>query len=250
MKLLKMLTLGAVLLAAPALTADDPKPAGKPAEPTLEEKNAAARGDAVGELGKAAGLAEFGREVKSPEALALAGGMLLRADKMFGGKSEKLDVKPAGKDGKPLPDEKIAPVPLKEQADALFTEARGMVSKDPAQAKALEALIKRAEAFEGEKRGSVGGPRTVTRTLNPGETHTYTIGFVSGQPAAVSMTSTGPAKILFDITHAKGTNLLSVRGLNANYSWVPVRDRDNVRVHTITLQNLGARVTTYTLTTN
>ena len=47
-----------------------------------------------------------------------------------------------------------------------------------------------------------------------------------------------------------GNNLFSLKGLNAGYNWTPQRDRDNVRKFTITLTNMGARATTYTLTAN
>ena len=137
---------------------------------------------------------------------------------------------------------------MKEQAEALFDEARAATGENKAKAASIEVLIKEAKTFES--RGGVGGPRTITRVLNPGETHTYPVAFFSGQPAAVAMTSSGPPRIQFDITHVGGNNLFSLKGLNAGYNWTPQRDRDNVRRFTITLTNMGVRATTYTLTAN
>lgn len=225
------------------LTAVDLRAADEPSKEDVAK--AEIRAAAVTDLALAADLAAFARDAKSPESLAIAGGMIVRANKTFGGKSDPLDPKAA---------DAVKSPGLEKQADALFDEARAMVATDKARAAALEALIGNAKKFEqggsAGARPAVGGPRNITRVLPAGQTHTYTIGFTSGQPAAVAMTSAGPAKIYFDITHVKGASLFASRGYNASYNWVPVRDKDAVRYVTITLQNLGNNPTTYTLTTN
>lgn len=217
-----------------------------------DEKAAAATANLVSDLGLAAQLAEFGRgglnerdglstKTPAPEALVAAGALLLRTHKLTGGKMGTIADAP--KEGG-----KAAPaVPLDKQAEALFDEARAAAGTN---SKAVEALIEAAMKRDYD-RGSVNGPSTTTRTLNPGETHTFNFNFYVGQPAAVAMTSTGPARIQFDLVHAgNGQSLLSIRGHNANYNWTPIRAKDNVRSFTVTLNNTGARPTTYTLTKN
>lgn len=230
-----------------ALTAADLRAADEPSKEDIAK--AEIRAAAVTDLALAADLAAFARDAKSPESLAVAGGMLVRANKTFGGKTDPL----TDKDGKPLTVESVKSPGLDKQADALFDEARAMVATDKARAAALEALIGNARKFESGgaagARPAVGGPKRITRVLNGGETHTFTVGFFSGQPAAVAMTSGGPAKIAFDITHVGGNSLFSSKGFNASYNWVPVRDKDNVRYFTITLTNQGRNPTTYTLVT-
>lgn len=222
------------------LRADD-APVGKDAEA------AQMRADALALLPRAADLAALGRDVKSAETLVIAGGMLLRANSLFGGKTDPLKEQPTVEDGKPV-GAATASVPLAQQADGLFDEARAMAAGG-SKAAAVEALIKTVSA-EFPKRGSVGGPQTVTRTLNPGETHRYNLNFYGGQPASVSMTSTGPAKIQFDVTHKSGTSLFSLRGHNAYYNWMPPRDRDTLRHVTVTMTNSGRNPTTYTFSKN
>lgn len=225
------------------------------AEPTKEDiANAERRGDAVADVALAANLAAFGRDAKSPESLVIAGGMLIRAHKSFAGKSEPLDAKATDEKGNPVKGEAARAVALDKQAEALFDEARVLVGEDKARKVALEGLIKNANSFvwgpDTTARPSIGWPRTMTRQLSPGETQTYTIGFVGGQPAAVAMTSTGPARIQFDLSQIGGASLFSLKGLNAAYNWVPGRDKDNVRRVKVTLTNVGRQPTTYTLTTN
>lgn len=223
-----------------------------------EDEAAAKQAALVGDLAMAGELAAFGRglscqgtspkDFKSPESLALAGGILLRAHKATAGKMAALD---APKDAKGQPVAGEAAPSLEKQAKALFDEASAMALElnDKARAEAVEAIIKREKNSEPD-RGGVGGPRTITRVLQPGETHNYTVAFYSGQPAALSMTSTGPARIQFDLNHVGGGSLLSTAGLNASHSWVPVKDGDNVRKFTITLYNQGRRPTTYTMVAN
>lgn len=196
------------------------------------------RGDAIG-----------AKDYKSPEALVIAAGMLNRAHAALGGKFGAIDAAPTDADGKPLDAKAEKAASLKDEAEGLIIEAQGMLPKgDAARASALKAMIDR-EMKEPE-RGSITGPKRVTFTLAPGATHNYGINFVSGQQAGVAMTSTGPPKIHFSITHANGGNLFTLKGHNATYTWVPVRDPNNVRHFKISLYNMGNKPTTYTLITN
>lgn len=227
---------------------------GRTQEPTKADIDKAnIRGEAVADLAVAADLVRFGRGdtvtgVKSPEALVSAGGILLRAHSTFSGDLKTLDVPATDAKGKPLPSTTEKGIGLDKQAEGLFDEARGMVAGDKVRAAALEDRIKEAKAIVPKP--AVGGPKRITRILNGGETHTYPVAFFGGAPAAVAMTSSGPAKIQFDITHVGGTNLFSLRGHNATYTWTPPRDKDGARKFNITLTNMGNKPTTYTLITN
>ena len=217
-------------------------------------KAAEIRGSAVTDLTLSADLAAFARDAKSPESLVIAGGMLLRADKTFGGKIDTLDAKPTDAKGKPVEGDAAKAGSLKDQAEALYDEARLMVSGDKAREASLNALIANSKKFgfggDAGARPAVGGPKRIVRTLNAGETHTYNVAFIGGLPAAVAMTSTGPARITFDLTHVGGNNLINIKGLNAAYNWVPIRDRDGQKKYTVTLTNNGRNPTTYTLVMN
>jgi hypothetical protein len=248
---------GIGLLALTARTADPVK------EPTKEETEAAAaKAAVVADLGTAAELAAFGRgesceatspkNFKSPESLVLAGGILWRADKATQGKVAELDVRPLDDKGNPVEGGAEKAKSYKAQAIDLFDEARLMAAelKDESRKAAIEAMIKREEKTEPD-RGAVGGPQQTTRVLPPGATHTFRLVYAGGVPAAIAMKSTGPAKIHFRLDHfGAGGNLVNVRGLNANYAWVPVRDKDGVRWFVVTLTNLGNKPTTYTLAIN
>ncbi len=220
--------------------------------PVAGQDKAATTANLVADLALAAQLAELGRggfnerdglstKTPSPEALVTAGGLLLRTHKLTGGKMGAIEDAP--KEG----GKAAAAVALDKQAEALFDEARAAAGTN---SKAIDALIE-AVSKRDYDRGSVQGPSSTTRTLNAGETHTFNFNFRVGEPAAVSMTSTGPAKIQFDLNHAgNGGSLLSIKGHNANYNWTPQRAKDNVRSFTVTLQNVGNRPTTYTLNKN
>lgn len=252
MKLFRTFVAGVLasgLMAFSGNAAEEPAPL-NPAD----VKAAEIRGSAVTDLTLSADLAAFARDAKSPESLIIAGGMLLRADKTFGGKFETLDAKPVDAKGKPVEGDAAKAGSLKEQAEALFDEARLMVSGDKAREASLAALIENSKKFgfggNDGARGAVGGPRRIVRVLNAGETHNYPMAFIGGLPAAVAMTSTGPARITFDITHVGGNNLFNLKGLNAMYNWVPPRDKDGQRKVTISLTNNGRNPTTYTLVVN
>jgi hypothetical protein len=201
----------------------------------------------AGEL-TALGRGEVQKGFQSPEALVLAGGVLLRADASLAGKMDELDVKPTDAKGKPVEGDTKASPKLTQVASDLFEEARGMVAGDAARAKGLETLIKQAQTFEA--RGTLRGPKNITRTLNGGQTHTYNFTFAGRQQAAVAMTSSGPARIHFDLSHTGGASVFNLKGMNANYSWMPGNDKDGVKHFTVTLTNMGNKPTTYTLTTN
>ena len=200
-------------------------------------------------------LTNYGREIvkgkiQSPESLVVAGGMLMRVHKATAGKSNEIADAPTDANGKPIAGKAEKAMSFEDQAKALFAEAETAVAvlNDKSRAAALQAMI--ARESDPDVRGSLSGPKRVTRVLNPGETHNYKIGFFGGQPAAVAMTSSGPPKLQFDLNHVGGASLMSLKGHNANYSWTPVRDKDGARYFKITINNPGRNASTYTLITN
>lgn len=231
-------------------------------EPTKQEiEEAGKRAEVVADIGMAHALAAYGRgescesttpkDFKSPESLVLAGGILLRADKVTSGKMGELDIKPTDDKGAPIAAKAEKSKSLKVQAGDLFDEARLIAAelKDPARKSAIEEMIKREEKSE-PSRGAIGGPQQTTRALNPGETHSFKLAFAGGVPAAVCMTSSGPARIEFNLVHVGGTALHNKKAVSAQHSWVPPRDKNGVRMYHLTLTNLGRKPVTYNLAIN
>lgn len=258
MKLFRLMS-AVALTGLLALTANSADPVKEPTKQDIED--AGKRADLVADIALANTLAAYGRgeaceatspkDFKSPESLVLAGGILWRADKASGGKVAELDIKPTDEKGGPIESKAEKSKSLKDQAKELFDEARASVaeSKDASRKAAIEAMIKREESSEAS-RGAVGGPQQTTRVLQPGETHSFKISYVGGVPAAVAMTSTGPAKIDFNLTHVGGNNLFNSKGQNAGYNWVPARDKNGIRLFNLTLTNMGKKPTMYVLAIN
>jgi hypothetical protein len=246
MKLSRLLFAAGLLTAGLLATPGAAQPPGKDKDKT--------RADYIADLTTAANLIQFGRGevpdqpwltgVKSPEALVAAGGILLRAHKAFEEKMGELPA-PTDKDGKALKAEAKA-ASLKSQAGDLFVEAQGMVAGDKSRAAAIDALIKKAENL-GEFRDAVGGPRNITMTILPGQSHNYKVQYVAGLPASVALTSNG-GRLDFEIVNNAGESIFDIKGTFANYSWNPKNGPN--RVVTFNITNIGRVANTYTLTTN
>ena len=259
LKLLPMfaLTVGLAFTGTPH--AADPPTSG---EPTQEElADAEKRAGVVADLGVAAELTALGRglsceatspkNAKSPEALVLAGGILLRAHAVTGGKTAERDVTPTDEQGKAIEGKREKLKTLKEQATDLFDEARAMAVEgaDKGRTAAVEAMIKREEASEAS-RGAVGGPKRVAMAIAPGATHNFKVAFVGGLPAVVAMQGNGTSNLKIVITHAGGNQLFSLKGVAARYAWVPARDKVGAKWFNITVTNVGKTPTAYVLATN
>lgn len=224
------------------------------AEPTKEDiARAEARAATLAELALASELAAFGRDAKSPESLAIAGGMLIRAKKAFGQDPAPLDVTPTDAKGNPVK-AGGAVVPLDKQAAALFDEARAMAAGNPARSAALEVVIKDAGKFgrgpNVEDRGACGGPKCATATLEPGQFAVYPVTFVSGQEAAVCLTdATGPVRIEI-VREGGGQTMYTARGRCASHRWMVGQSKDGYRKFTIKVTNVGDKAARYSLSTN
>jgi hypothetical protein len=189
-----------------------------------------------GELGDATGL----KDVKSPEALVAAGGILLRIHKSTGGKLPALKAEITDNDGKAVPAEEKTTT-LADDAEALFDEARAMAGD---KGSAIEAAIKQASLVS--ERGAVGGPRSISRRVGSGKTHTVKIEMVSGQFAKVHMQGTGVTQ--FEVLGQNGKVLWHSKGNWGFYHWTPV-GRDS-RIITVKVINKGGPPVNYTIHTN
>jgi len=230
------------LLTMPA-RAGEPKP----------DENLVKQAEAVASLATASQLTSYGRGelsdltglqgVKSPEALIAAGGILLRPGACLGAELEAVNEKGE-------PDAKAKVRSLKDQATDLFDEALGMAGNDKAKQDALTKLIAQAKTLpSGEQRGAVGKPRTVTRTLAPGESVTLTIGFVPSAPATINYSTVGGPKQRCEIIGPNGNTIYDNTGKSGSHSWTTARDTGK-RMISIRLTNTGNATHTVTVTTN
>ncbi len=227
----------------------------QPAEENVETVNG--RGDLVAQLVTAANLASFGRGEmgdetglkghKSPEALVAAGGILLRIHAATGGEQKPLDAKATNEKGEAIPGEPMKSAALDAEARDLFDTARGQVAGDKARSAALETLIKQAQTVT--KRDAVGGPRVVTRGLNPRQTHTYMIPFVPRAIASVALTSSGTSRLHFEILGNGGQQLFENHGRAASYTWRAGAGGADRHVK-IRISNVGRNPASYRITTN
>lgn len=259
LKLLPLFALAAGLVFTGTPHAADPPKSGEPTEKELAE--AEGRASVVADLGTAAELTALGRgqaceatspkNAKSPEALVLAGGILLRAHAVTAGRTAELDVTPTDEKGKAIEAKREKLKTLKEQAGELFDEARAMAAEgnDKARTAAVEAMIKREEASE-PSRGAVGGPKRVAMAIAPGATQNFKVAFVGGLPAVVAMQGNGSSKLQITITHVGGNQLFGLKGVVAQYAWKPLADKDGARWFNVTVTNIGKAPTAYILATN
>lgn len=189
-----------------------------------------------GELAEATGL----KDVKSPEALVAAGGILMRTHKRSGGKLPPLKAEVTDESGAAVAADGNGPS-LEEQAEALFDEARALAT---GKSQAIEAAIKQAKLIP--ERGAVGGPRTISRRIGNGKVHTLKIDFESQQFAKVHMQGTGVTQ--FEVLGQGGKVLWHSKGNWGFYNWTPV-GKDS-RSITIKVINKGGPPVMYTVQTN
>jgi hypothetical protein len=170
-----------------------------------EKKDPAKEGEemtapVVADLGTAFQLVEQGRELKAPESLVTAGGLLLSLSR-----AEMKDLA-ADLDGKPIVEApwedgkakvldvepKPAPLPdLKKEASSLFTEAEVMALKHKIN---LSPLIKAVKS-----RNAAGGPagtiKGFARTVEPGQTHVLKVKATSDEGTDLAFRATTPLLI-------------------------------------------------------
>ncbi len=216
-----------------------------------DEPSKANEGALVDALGTAAQLIAFGRgelsEVtglagrKCPEAIVAAGGIYLRAHKLTGSKSTSQGMTVSDDTGNEIAAEG-SQSSFAAEAEALFDEARAMVTKDDAEK--IEAQIK--ELSNQEVRGAAGGPRTISRTIQSGKTHNIKIEFEGNAPATVAMRSSGGTQ--FEVIGAGGKKLWHSQGSWGTYTWNTRGKGD--RTVTVKVINKGGPPVSYSVVTN
>lgn len=212
------------------------------------------RADLIADLGLAAQLAAFGngelnaqsglpKDFRSPEALAAAGTMLLRAHKLTGGQQT-----PAGEvteEGQPVA-ATANPSSLLDEAKLLYDSASALA--EGAQKAALDKLIKsELENLKKEERPAVGGPRYISRTVRSGKKQEVHISFEPGAPASIAMQGTGTTQ--FEVVGQGGRVLWHSKGSWGYYNFVPGQGGGSRNV-TVRVINRGGPEVSYTIRTN
>jgi hypothetical protein len=231
----------------------------KKEDPKKEENPEKEKRDQQAEIGTllttSAQMAEFGRKFKSPEALVAAAELLLRVDVLRNGeKLPEITEKPTdGDKDKPKELEVKAEKTksFKDEAEDLFDEASTLAGSAPKGT--VEALIKTAKArkYKGDgERGTLNGPRTITRALQPGEVHHYDFEYVRQLPAYFAWRNSGQAPI--HTTMVTG-DFVRVDSFNncGQISFVPGFSRNyKVEGNHLRIHNVGRVATVYTIIVN
>lgn len=238
----------AVILFVPLSPADDVK--SKPPSTDQADKQAAQASD-VELLAAAYRLAEIGEKYKSPEALVAAGSLILKLKALTKGELGELALKPEVQDenDKPIEGAKVEvpkPESLEEIAQGFFDTASGLGTELKASHE-VEAMIKAAKGrkYDAGARGAKGGPKVLTGTVGPHQTHTYHISFDAHAIAAIGFHASAPlrakmiqgSQIHFDQVLATG-----------EYRWMPQGKKGATVV--ITVQNPHKSKVTYQLFSN
>jgi hypothetical protein len=233
---LALLLVGGLVLAGRPAAAEDNKPADAAGPGLLEDLVTAHR------------LAEFGRRQKAPEALLAAGSLLLQVNNRLRRKMDAIAEKPLDEKGEEVRAEPRKTPGLSEEAEALFDEARILVAGDARSSAAVEALLKASKRRGHEaSREVLPGPRRIERGLNPGQSHTYRIGYIRGLPAAVALTTGGDSPLHLRITDAEDKEVLDVRGANSHYTWQIPPGGKATQTYSIWIKNTGTKGVIYRL---
>jgi hypothetical protein len=235
------------LFAALPSTAADPK--------VKPDEAADKRADDVSDIMTAYQLADFGKKFKSPEALITAAGYFRKAAALQKDKLLKdLDQKPEVKDEKDLPKgeaPKGDPTPPNFEAEAakLFDEASTLGLEQKLN---VEPLIKAAKARDYKPEGTravIGGPRTITRWIQGGQTHSFKFDFEPLMPLAIGFRATAPLKAT--VVRADNDNVwtaaITAGGVHRG---TPGGSRTGVVPVTIRFTNVGQQPIQYTLFVN
>ncbi len=212
-----------------------------------KQSEAEAQADDVRILATAAEVTEFGRKTMAPEALVTAAGLLLKVNALTRGKLGTLDVPVEDEKGNKVNAPAVKEKSLAAQAEELFKEAR--VYGAELKPGTVEALIKAAKArkYDGSEefneRGAFGGPKRISRFVQSGGLHIFTIHFQGRQRAAIAFQSNRPVR--FRIIAPGQGELVSALVTTSYYTWTP---GGNVAIK-IYVQNLGQN-SQYTITTN
>jgi hypothetical protein len=199
-------------------------------------------------------LADFGRKQQSPAALISAAELLLRADTLTRGKLETITEQPTNDKKEPVKAEAEKPRSLKDEANDLLDEASALGANVPG----VEGLIKAAKQRDyrdeaskaGNTRGTITGPRTIQRTINPGGTHHYNFHYVRQQPAFFGLKSTGRAPLWVGMTVGDFVRFDQTTTFGQVTFYPPRNIDQRTEQNHVRIQNVGKQPTTYTLFVN
>src|SRR5262249_15687578 len=171
-------------------------------------------------------LADYGRAKKAPEALIAAARVLRGIRTTPGEEKAKVD---GAKDEKDQAVEAGEPVSLVAESDKLLEEAKKMVPKD----KAIQSLAN--QLANETRRPAVGGPRAASAGVPPNGTHYWTISFIGGMPASVTVQGNGHSFFTVEASNERGTIVAQSSGRHPHITWVP----GATRTFTIRVRNNG-----------
>lgn len=229
---------------------------GQKNEATTEKEakqEAQLKADDISDLLLAYRLVELGRnkDKPAPEALIAAGSIYLRLSKVkMGTIAEKPTIQVDKKDdtGGPV-DMVIDEAPdLEKEANLLFDEAEFMAKKEKTDAAPLINLVKN----RGE-RGTLHGPKTVSRAIGPFQTQTFRLNYVPFRPAALGFKASVPMHVEVMRTDKAANVWYVTTGMHGGFNQVvgingfPPGSAVPVRV---IIQNMTQAHARYTLFTN
>jgi hypothetical protein len=227
-----MAILGVLVALAPAA---DPK----------DDPKAKKASDDAGKIAMAFQLADIGRTTGSAEALIAAAKLLNSVEEL----TILKDVKSAeGKDASGPPKAGDA-IKGKEEGGDFSKEVKDMLADAEKLAKNdehLMALIKGVKVAGG--RNVVGGARVFSDTIQvPGNHRVYTVDFVPGLPATVSVSSNSGRMLNLEVWNRQGELKGSYSGRSGYVTWTPSPGHNPF---TVRITNTGREANTFTVTMN
>lgn len=230
--------LAAGLLACGAATVAQDKD--RPAS-AADIKKANDDADIVQTIALASDLAEHGEKQKSGLQL-LTAATLFRQTKVIPSKAKPKVTLPEGVAASPEDDAEAKPIGMQARATELFAAAKKVATeKNDA---LLLKLIEDTEKQESATRA--GSPRSYTRGIRQGVTHTFTATMVPGSACAAGVVGNGKNSFTITVTGAQGIRTGSYTGANPRIVWNAARQPH----WTIEVTNNGPGHGTYTMSHN
>jgi hypothetical protein len=205
---------------------------------------------------EAYGLAEAGKENRSPMMLVTAGGLfrVLKGNEKLLTEAKvnpTVEYEKDAQKGEPAPRENPRiRLDFDKEAEVLFDAARSIGGDLPE----VERMIKSVKADKegklvwGGDRGNVKGPQAINRILAGGATHVYRFPFAPGVPAAVGFRASAPCQ--FTIVRADNEHVIAAGVVQvASRQWVPAKAKKPL-VFTVRVKNLTRKPVPYLLLTN
>jgi hypothetical protein len=261
--LLAALAAGVTLAAAPA--AQQPKGKDKAKEKEKEKAPPAPEPDTRSEEEKTADTAkvvekiadaykfmELAEKQKAPEMYVGAGRLFLQLQKETEKRVRSLDEKPEVQtaDGKTVAGAKVDSENW-DSFDAIGKECLDKalsLANTQGSVNQIDPLVKAVskDPYGPGERGAAGGPKIIVRPIAPGQTHVYTIAFITATPGAIGFASSVPMRCQMQTGEYVHFNQVVRTG---QYSWQPKRN-EAARTYVISIHNGTNAVGQYRLFTN